>query len=338
MDGTRIFIELDVFGELFIRFCFLINIEVLRFANLLECRLRLQTLEYQNGIFSLDKVLDGLRFLLANDEDFEFVGERQRYPISRLLLPVLVCKVLRPIQNHDNLRVFIHVFFVLFVGDFEPLPELCPQLVIKNLNSLVDLVYLADFGHDVVDKRLVFVLVVGNRLFLLLVGQLGQFGFCSSLRHFFVGTRVLDQRFQRCKGGPAVNAFDASKVRKNHVAVLVDVGVVMLYCDSGRRLHILIISLRTTVGFLLNILHGTVRAFLIVQILISYSWGIFILLVVVFHYPVDYGMCFATTFISGDDKRKIGITIESLVVDHFGGGVSILLIFFHLLNILVHLF
>ena len=49
---------------------------------------------------------------------------------------------------------------MLFVCDFKPFPELSPQLVVKNLNSLVDFVYLADFGHHVIDERLVFILVV----------------------------------------------------------------------------------------------------------------------------------------------------------------------------------
>lgn len=142
-------------------------------------------------------MLDGLRLLLAYYKHFEFIWKRQRYPISRLFITVLVCKVFRPIQNHNDLRIFIHIFFVLFVRDFQPFSKLGSQLVVKNLNSLVDFVYLTDFGHHIIDERLIFILIVRN-FFLLLVWRFVDFGFCSSLRVFVISARMLNQWLERC--------------------------------------------------------------------------------------------------------------------------------------------
>lgn len=86
---------------------------------------------------------------------------------------------------------------MLFVRDFQPFSKLGSQLVVKNLNSLVDFVYLTDFGHHIIDERLIFILIVRN-FFLLLVWRFVDFGFCSSLRVFVISARMLNQWLERC--------------------------------------------------------------------------------------------------------------------------------------------
>ena len=181
----------------------------------------MKAFELKNRIIPQYKMLHSLRILFTDDKDFEFVGEGIRYPISRLLFSVFISEVFWSIEDHDYLCAFVHGLFVLLVGKLEPLSELCSQLVIQDFNSLVDFVNLPNLGHNIVNERLILVLVVRYFLFIffLFIGR-----FLLFLLHSII-VFVFAKWFQGFQLGPAVDAFYTGKVRKHNVPILVNIRI-----------------------------------------------------------------------------------------------------------------
>lgn len=95
-------------------------------------------------------MLHSLTLSLRQDNHLELLRERRRDPVSRLLVAVLICEVLGPVQYKNDLRVLIHLLLVQRVRRLEPHTELRSQLVVEDLNSASHVVDLTNLRHDVI--------------------------------------------------------------------------------------------------------------------------------------------------------------------------------------------